>query len=158
MSPARHAIEVDPRYRSWVLAAAASLIVVITGVVGAVGTLGGGGGDSDVATAANRFRPLTGWLQVELEDRTGAGCLDAGCPISVRRWNVDRPPTATELRQSVQAAGWPDPRMDGDCRSSASRSGAFPLCTARASGDGMELTITVLDGDQYSVAMTVESR
>ncbi|MFG1924205.1 hypothetical protein [Cryptosporangium sp. NPDC048952] len=157
MSQARHAIEAEPRYRAWMLAAATSMAVVAVGVGGAVFTLGGGG-DSDVVSAANRYRPLAGWWQVEIEDRSGAGCLDPGCPMSVRRWQAERAPTAGELRKSIEAAGWSDPGVDGDCRPSGNRTGAFPLCTARASDDGMELTLTVQQADSYDVTLTVESR
>ena len=157
MSQARHAIEADSRYRAWLVAAATSLAVVAIGVGGAVFTLGDGGG-SDVVTAANRFRPLAGWWQVEIEDRSGAGCVDAGCPMSVRRWQAEQPPTPTELRRSIEAAGWPDAAVDGDCRPTGNRTGAFPLCTARSSEDGMQMTLTVLQGESYDVTMTVESQ
>ena len=157
MSPARHAIESVPRYRAWVLAAVASVVVVGIGVFGAVGTLGGGG-EENVAAAANRFRPLAGWWQIENEDRTGAGCLDAGCPRSYRRWQADAPPNPAELRRAIEAAGWPDPDVDGTCRPVGNRSGSFPLCTARASTDGMELTVTVTQMDPYDVALSVQSR
>ncbi|GAA0259636.1 hypothetical protein [Cryptosporangium japonicum] len=157
MSQARHAIDVEPRYRSWILAAATSMAVVAVGVGGAVFTLGGGG-ESDVVAAANRFRPLAGWWQVEIEDRSGAGCLDSGCPMSVRRWQAERPPTPGELRRSIEAAGWERPGVDGDCRPTGNRTGAFPLCTAEASGEGMRLTLTVQQAESFDVTMTVESR
>lgn len=157
MSHARHAIEADPRYRGWMVAAATSLAVVAIGVAGALFTLGGGS-DRDVASAANRFRPLAGWWQIEIEDRSGAGCLDPGCPISVRRWQAERPPAPAELRRSIEEAGWSRLNLDGDCRPVGNRSGAFPLCTARASADGMELTLAVLQGESYDVTMTVQSR
>lgn len=157
MSHARHAIEADPRYRAWLVAASTSLAVVAIGVGGAVFTLGGGG-DSDVVTATNRFRPPAGWWQVEIEDRSGAGCLDAGCPMSVRRWQAERPPTPVELRRSIESAGWPDAAVDGDCRPDRNRSGAFPLCTARSSDGDLQLTVSVLQTESYYVTLTVESR
>ena len=157
MSHARHAVDADPRYRAWVIAALASVAVVAIGVLGAVFTLGGGG-DPDVVAAANRFRPMAGWWQVEIEDRSGAGCLDPGCPMSVRRWQAERPPAPAELREAIETAGWSDLTVDGDCRPAGNRSGAFPLCTARASADGMELTVAVRQDDSYDVMLTVESR
>jgi len=158
MSGARHAIESDPRYRAWVLAAAASVAVVGIGVFGAVGTLGGGGGHENVAAAANRFRPLAGWWQIETEDRSGAGCLAAGCPMSFRRWEAETPPNPADLRRAMETAGWSDPDIDGTCRPTETRSGSFPLCTGRASDDHMELTVTVTHGGAYNVTLTVESR
>ncbi|GAA3385445.1 hypothetical protein [Cryptosporangium minutisporangium] len=156
MSPARHAIDQERRHRAWVLAAVAAVVVVVAGVVGAVATLGGAG-DPDVAAAANRFRPLAGWWQVENEDRKGAGCLDAGCPLSFRRWQADDAPDPADLRRSLEVAGWSDPTITGTCRSVEGRSGVFPLCTAQASSDGMELTLTVTEVDSYEIELTVKS-
>ncbi|TQS40155.1 hypothetical protein [Cryptosporangium phraense] len=156
MSPARHAIEERRRPGVWTLAAAVAVVVVVVGAVAAVITLRTPG-DPDVATEANRFRPLAGWWQVEIEDRSGAGCLEAGCPSSYRRWQVDNAPTPDDLRKSFEAAGWPAPAVEGTCQAVDGRTGSFPLCTASATGDDMRFTVTVTEDDAYQVALTVES-
>ncbi|SHM54365.1 hypothetical protein [Cryptosporangium aurantiacum] len=156
MSPARHAIEQNRRHRAWMLAAAVAVVVVVIGALGAVVTLRSGG-DPDVAAAANRFRPLAGWWQVENEDRSGAGCVDTGCPLSFRRWQADAAPSPSDLRRSLESAGWSEPKITGTCRPVEGRSGTFPLCTVQASGDGMQLTLTVTEVDSYQILLTVES-
>lgn len=156
MSGARHAIDQDRRHRAWVFAAVAAVVVVVVGVVGAVYTLKNAG-DPDVAAAANRFRPLAGWWQVENEDRSGSGCLDTGCPLSFRAWQADDPPNPDDLRRSLEVAGWSDPKVTGTCRPVEGRSGTFPLCVAQASGDGMELTVTVTQVDSFEIQLTVKS-
>ncbi|MFI5954650.1 hypothetical protein [Cryptosporangium sp. NPDC051539] len=156
MSPARHAIDQNRRSGARTFAAAAAVLVVVVGAVGAVITLRGPH-HPDVVTEANRFRPLAGWWQVEIEDRSGSGCLDAGCPSSFRRWQVDHPPTPEQLRTSFAAAGWPAPAVQGTCRAVDERSGSFPLCTASASSGDLRITVTVTEDDAYQVALTVET-
>lgn len=136
--------------------------VVLTVAALAAGVTFGDRDAADVVGAANRFPPLTGWQRDEAADRTGSGCLDTRCPQVYRRWSAPSPPTVAQLRGALAAGGWVSPSIDGDCQPLAGRSGAFPLCTAHASSDRMDLVVTVTGSSvgttSYQIALTIEAR
>lgn len=146
--------------RRWWVAAVVLLAVVVTVVI--VRRWSSAAGQADVAAleqAAARVPTAPGWQPGPTLVRTdGQLCVDAACPSVSRRWTSAAPPNPRQLRALLGQAGFPAAHVEGDCQPVPKRSGAIPLCHARAQTSGQQIELTVtgpMEPQTYAIALVV---
>lgn len=92
---------------------------------------------------ADRFVAPASWSLVEDELREGPICIDVECPSVYRRWELGSAPTADEVTENMEAAGWSNIDITRDCQPRPNRTGAALLCEATADAHGLKVTIRV---------------
>lgn len=131
--------------RRWWVAAVALTAVVMTFVVVLRWSSGGGQADTvALEQAAARVPAAPGWLPGQMLVRTGGAlCVDVACPSVSRRWTSAARPDPQQLRELLGQAGFTAVQVDGDCQPEPGRTGALPLCHARAQASGLRVELTV---------------
>lgn len=146
-----------------------AIVALVLAATVAAAILGLSRGRSDTAArqsaalveAADRVMAPPGWTLVEsLERRSGSLCVDVECPSVSRRWTSTAPISPDQLSRLLEGAGLAGARVEGTCRPQAGRTGAFPLCQARAEGATARMVITVSGvdssaGPPYAVTLIV---
>jgi hypothetical protein len=115
----------------------------------------------DLVAEADHFRPPDSWLLVDETTRNRSpACIDTTCPSVFRRWEMSDPPSVAALQDLLDAAGWGDFGVDGDCQPIPGRSGSVNVCSSRGTSDGLDITLRVsgphADARPFWLSLSVE--